>query len=98
MALETKKIVVAPDSEVARILAEASKAPLLLEVGGTIYQVSRLGGHAEEADDIWAGYDVEKMRQAIAETAGSWADLDTDALIAEIYQAREDGSRPTDRP
>lgn len=51
-----------------------------------------------EDEDIWAGYDAEQVRQAIAETAGSWADLDTDALIDKLYRAREEGSRPADRP
>lgn len=101
MALETKKIAVAPDSEVARVLEEAAKAPFLVDVNDSIYrvyQVGRPGASTKRTDDIWDGYDAEKVRQAVAETAGSWADLDTDALIAEIYQAREDGSRPADRP
>ncbi len=29
---------------------------------------------------------------------GSWRDLDPDALIAHVYRAREEGSRPTTRP
>lgn len=88
----------APDSEGATLLAEASKAPLLVEVDGSTYRASLLHPGTEEAEDIWEGYDPEKIRRAAAETAGSWADLDAGKLIAEIYQAREDGSRPADRP
>ena len=29
---------------------------------------------------------------------GSWSDLDTDAVIAHVYRAREAGSRPATRP
>ncbi|MCC7352109.1 MAG: helix-turn-helix domain-containing protein [Anaerolineae bacterium] len=52
----------------------------------------------KERGDNWADYDPEKVREAITETAGSWADLDTDALIANLYRAREEGSRPATRP
>jgi hypothetical protein len=48
-------------------------------------------------EDIWAGYDPEKVKEALKHTAGSWADLDTDSLIAELYEARSRGSRPGDR-
>jgi len=30
--------------------------------------------------------------------AGSWADIDTDTLIEDIYRARGEGTRPIDRP
>jgi hypothetical protein len=48
--------------------------------------------------DLWAGYDPDAVRAAIDATAGSWADLDVDAVIAHVYRAREEGSRPADRP
>jgi uncharacterized protein (DUF1786 family) len=37
-------------------------------------------------------------QKKLAATAGIWADLDTDTMIREIYEAREAGSRPLDRP
>ncbi len=49
-------------------------------------------------EDIWAGYDPNAVEEAIRETAGSWADVDPDALVAAIYCAREEGSRPPSRP
>lgn len=52
----------------------------------------------EEPEDLFADYDPEAVRAAIAETAGSWSDLDGDALIADLYAAREQGSRPPWRP
>ena len=53
---------------------------------------------AEKAEDIWVGYDPEKVIEALAKTAGSWSDIDADALVASIYRAREEGSRPATRP
>ncbi len=38
--------------------------------------------------------DLEAFRSA----AGGWADIDTDALIEGIYRAREEGTRPINRP
>jgi len=38
--------------------------------------------------------DYEAFRRA----AGSWADIDTEALKEYIYRAREEGTRPSDRP
>lgn len=52
----------------------------------------------KERPDIWANYDPEKVKEAVEKTAGSWADLDAEALIADLYRAREEGSRPEKRP
>ena len=40
---------------------------------------------------------TEKWK-AIRATFGSWSDLDTDELIANIYRWRQEGSRPATRP
>jgi len=44
------------------------------------------------------GPDSEAVREALDETAGSWADLDIDRVVDELYEARRAGSRPADRP
>ena len=36
--------------------------------------------------------------EASLATIGSWSDLDSDALIAHVYPAREEGSRPATQP
>ena len=89
MASEPKKIKVTPGSELARLLDEASGESLLLEKDGVVYRLST------EEEDIWAGYDPEQVIAALDRTAGSWADIDADALIMKLYRAREEGSRPT---
>jgi hypothetical protein len=53
---------------------------------------------ALDANDIWAGYDPQKVVEAIERSAGTWSDLDTDAMLERIYRARQEGSRPADRP
>ncbi len=87
-----KKIIVNPNSEVARLLDEAADQPLLLEKDGVRYTVNR-----EEAD-IWAGYDPEAVRQAIRTTSGALTRHEAEQLKALIYRAREEGTRPLDRP
>ncbi|HZA22973.1 MAG TPA: hypothetical protein VFA32_10290 [Dehalococcoidia bacterium] len=91
MVNEPRRIKIAPESELARLLTEAGDMPLLLEKNGEVYRLEPL---ARNREDIFAGYDPEKVKKAIAATAGSWKDLDTDKLIADIYRARKEGSRP----
>ncbi|MDP2936568.1 MAG: hypothetical protein Q8O86_08770 [Dehalococcoidia bacterium] len=67
----------------------------MLEKNGEFYRLDRM---EKEPENTWEGYDPEKVREAIGATAGSWADLDTDALIADLYRAREEGSRPVTKP
>ena len=43
-------------------------------------------------------YDADKVKAAILKSAGSWREIDTDALITMLYRAREEGSRPLTRP
>jgi hypothetical protein len=91
MAHQPNTIHIAEDSELAALLQHVAGAPLRLETNGVIYRVTR------EVDQPEA-YDPEKVRAAVKATSGSWADIDTDALIDDLYQAREAGSRPADRP
>lgn len=79
-------------SPLAQLIDEASLTPVLLEKDGILYRL------APEEDDIRAGYDPEKVKKALAETAGLFADLDTEKLIADIYAARAQGSRVAQRP
>lgn len=54
--------------------------------------------HAKTLEGILAGYDPNPVAEAIRETAGSWADVDVDAVIAAIYRARLEETRPPSRP
>ncbi len=94
MAKGAKRFTVTPGSELDRLLDEASGAPMLVERNGVVYRVDT----EIEAEDIWAGYDPSAAGAALKQATGSWKDIDADGLIAELYQAREEGSRPTHRP
>ena len=96
MATETRTITVSPEVDLEDVLEAADDAPVLLVRGDDTYTVSRLM-HTED-EDIWANYDPEAARKALEESAGVWADLDTDQMIKDIYRAREEGSRPPDQP
>ena len=95
MAAEPKKIRVPADSELGRLLERATLAPLILESNGELYRINRM---EREREGIWAGYDPKKVRETIKKTAGAWADLDAEVMIERVYRAREEGSRPRDRP
>lgn len=84
------------DSEIAQLLrdAPASGEPLRIEVGTARYIVTRESLHVVgDEGDIWADYDPERAMAAIESAAGSWSDVDTDALKEMIYRAREEGTR-----
>jgi hypothetical protein len=89
------EIRVTPEIDITALLDAADEEPVVLERNGKRY---RLAPEGAEEEDFWAGYDPEKARAALRATAGSWSDIDVDKLIAELYEARELGSRPWDRP
>jgi hypothetical protein len=90
-----KKIKVTADSELGKLVDEARRHPVLLEKDGAVYSLTP---HSNDPDDLWAGYDTAKVKEAINTYGGSWKDVDADAMIAEIYAARERGTRPAHRP
>ena len=95
MAAPTRRIKVAPGSELAQLLEDAGHEPVLLEQDGTLYRLQRL---EPEFNQDWKGYDAETIRAALDTYGGSWRGVDAEALKALIYRAREEGSRPPDRP
>lgn len=94
MVATHKTVKVTPESNVDELLAEVDSEPILLDKNGAVYRLSR----EDLPEDIWAGYDPERARQALEDVAGIFSDIDTDAWIAAIYEAREKGTRPANRP
>jgi excisionase family DNA binding protein len=43
---------------------------------------------------LFKDYAPDSVRAALRDFGGSWADLDTDAIIAELHRARAAGTRP----
>ena len=92
MATGTTTIKVTEATDWPRLLDEAASAPVLLERDGVVYRLTR-----EDADIAYEP-DPELVRQTLGATAGSWADLDIDKVIGDLYEARRAGSRPVERP
>ncbi len=91
MATAPKTVQVTAETALPELLDDAAHAPIILERDGERFRLSR-------DEDIAYEPDPEYVRATLAATLGSWADLDVDEMIREIYEAREAGSRPFDRP
>lgn len=103
---ESIRVIVEPTSEMAALLRKvlSSGRPMIIEAGDASYIVhvenrtlaSLDLPHAteEEKQALWADYDPERLRAILREVEGSWADVDADQLIADVYRWREEGSRP----
>ena len=85
MAAATKTIVVTPETDLRALLDDAADGPQF-----------RLG--LEEADDLWADYDPERVRTALREVARSMTREEGERIKELIYRGREEGTRPPDRP
>lgn len=90
MADAAKTIRVDDETSLAEVLAEADGAPVRLTKDDVSYWVTR-----EEDRASWRAEDIS---EAVDATKGSWSDLDTDAIIDDIYKARGEGTRPATRP
>ena len=90
-----RRIMLTPDSKLFPLLEEAANGPLLLEKDGVFFRLER---EVKPPEDIWADYDPEAALAGIEAAAGSWKDIDSEEFKAFIYRAREEGSRPPDRP
>jgi hypothetical protein len=86
---------VTADSELGKLVDAAARHPVFLEKDGAVYSLTPA---SSDPADLWAGYNPDNVKKAIAATAGSWKDLDAEKLIAAIYRARKVGSRPATRP
>jgi hypothetical protein len=92
MARELEPVKVTADTTLTDVLALARRDAVVLDDNGVRYRLTR------EMEDSWADYDPAKVGAALGAFGGSWSDVDADAVIADIYRAREEGSRPVDRP
>lgn len=91
MAAVEKVIHVTSETSLPKLLDDAAREPIILERHGARFRLSRDEGIAYTPDP-------EHVRAVLDATLGSWADVDVDEMIREVRQAREDGSRPPDRP
>lgn len=88
MATEPKRVAVEPGSELARLLDEASRTPLLFEMGGVTFRL------ATESSPRSADYNPRAAVAAMRAAAGSWKDIDPQAFKEFLYRSREEGTKP----
>jgi hypothetical protein len=92
MVAEPTIIHVTPGSELDRLVETAKETQVILEKEGVRYRLTR------EGVEPWIHYDPEAVRAAVRAAAGTISAEEGNALKEYIYRAREDGSRPADRP
>jgi hypothetical protein len=81
-----------PDSELARALARTGEEPVFLDSNGKRFRVIRVD------DDPWVGYDPDAVLDALQEVAGTLSSEEGERMKELIYRARDEGTRPIDRP
>jgi hypothetical protein len=85
-------IAVSDETNLGRLLDTATTTPVRLQRNGIVYRLAR-----EEADP-WAGYDPERVRAGLRRYARTLTPEEGEALKEQIYRAREEGTRPLNRP
>jgi hypothetical protein len=91
MAHDRQAIHLPDDSELARLLEQTNDTSVRVEMNGVVYRVTR-------DDDPWARYDPDAVSAAVKASVGLLTPDEGEALKAYVYHAREEGSRPADRP
>ena len=97
MSNELLAITIDPDSELGRALEESGDKPIMLVQGATRFLVIRQGIDPRD-DDPWASYDPEKVREGLRKVAGLLTPDEGERMKEMIYRAREEGTRPINRP
>lgn len=92
MVHEPKTIRVDPETELSPLLAEAASTPVRLEKDGVVYRLVR------EDHDLWTDYDPDAVHRVLHTYASTLSRQEGEALKAYLSHAREEGTRPLDRP
>ena len=75
---------------------ETERTAIVVERAGQRYRVEI--EEAKQPPDVWAGYDVGRVREALRASAGALAGIDREELLADIRSQRgqESQGRPAD--
>jgi hypothetical protein len=98
VAEEPVVIHIEPDSEIARHLASAGSRPVILEIDGVRLRFRSERPRLTISDYPGQHHDPERAIAGMRAAAGSWSDIDGEELKEYIYRARDEGTRPIDRP
>lgn len=88
MLTEAKVVAVTPDTNLEHLLEQAENNVLILERNGVRYRLTKEESAVEASGKTRADY------EAFLAAAGSWADVDVDAFIEDVYASRRSSSRP----
>jgi hypothetical protein len=92
MVATHKPIKITEESDLVQLLDRAVTEPVLLEREGVVFRLS-----VADSDDLWAGYDPDRLRATVLRMAGSISAEEAERIKALIYRGREEGTRPIDR-
>ncbi len=81
-----------PEGEVSRLLALAETAPVVVEQNGVRFRVVREESRPKDE------YDPEAFREHLRCFAGTPDPEEGERMKEMIHKAREEGTRPADRP
>jgi len=95
MATTSKTVRVTDETDLPELLDEAAEEPIILERGEERFRLSREDGRR---DDLFADYDPERVREGLRLFAGTISPEEGERMKQLIYRAREEGTRPPDRP
>jgi hypothetical protein len=105
MLKQPQRVKLESDQDIVRVVRSAMEdgdARILERDGEAVAVVLSPAAYAEISgrgdDDIWAGYDPEKLLRAFDRASGIFKGVDTDQLIKDIYEARgqDSSGRPAD--
>jgi hypothetical protein len=85
MVATHKPVRITEEFDLAEILDRASAEPVYVEKDGVFYRVSR----AEDIEDIWAGYDPERVRAGLRAMSGIITVEEAERLKDLVYRGRE---------
>jgi hypothetical protein len=81
-----KPITVTKEDDLADLLDRAAAEPIYVEKDGVVYRVSRADG----VEDIWAGYDPERVRAGLRAMSGIITAEEATRLKDLVYRGREE--------
>ena len=90
MVVGPKRIRVEDGTDLGRALDESDKTPVELEKDGVVFLVRRHDG------DALPSYDAEAVRATLRKAPKLLTPEEAETLKAEVYLARERGTRPAE--
>ena len=88
MSAQPQPYKLSPGSELARLLKQSDRQPVVLETEGIRYRVVRETEHINLTEDPQATYDARKVRAVVRASAGVLKGVGRDELLADLRAER----------